>query len=432
MTNPAASARALYVYDDARARSFEPFALTRPAATLVAGSASVWERWQVALDRPAAGFVGCPRHADFDEADTPAVVVTGVIPAGSVIAHARFAPVQAPLATAANPETGAGVWTNDGRVAAVRLPRDLSVGDLDARDMTLDSLAPADAPRTEIGGWWHDAVWDYVRLLPEQLADDIRHLRDHPRWRDHIDGWSVPAHATVIGDHLVIIHGGGSGGEDDRPATIESHVVLDATAGPIYVGAGSHVHAFTRLVGPCYVGSSATVMGGDLSACSIGDVCKVRGEMSGTIMQPYSNKGHDGFVGHSYLGRWVNIGASTVTSNLKNTYGSVSLWTPEGTLDTGMQFLGTLFGDHVKTGIGLRLTTGCVLGAGANVYDRMPPKVVAPFSWGAGPPYVEYRLDKFLETAERMMARRQVPLSDRMRRHLTRAYADRWTAETDE
>ena len=128
------------------------------------------------------------------------------------------------------------------------------------------------------------------------------------------------------------------------------------------------MHAFTRINGPCYIGRKVNVLGGEISGCSIGDVCKVRGEVSNTIFLGHSNKGHDGFVGHSYLGRWVNLGASTVTSNLKNTYGTVALWTPSGVRDTGMQFLGTMFGDHVKTGIGLRLTTGSVLGAGANVY----------------------------------------------------------------
>jgi hypothetical protein len=104
----------------------------------------------------------------------------------------------------------------------------------------------------------------------------------------------------------------------------------------------------------------------------------------------------------------------------------VSLWTPQGIRDTGMQFLGTLFGDHAKTGIGLRLTTGTVLGAGANVYDRMPPKAVPPFSWGGGPPYSLYRVDKFIETAGRMMSRRHVSLSDRARRHWSTVHANRW------
>ena len=142
----------------------------------------------------------------------------------------------------------------------------------------------------------------------------------------------------------------------------------------------------------------------------------------------HSNKAHDGFVGHSYLGRWVNLGAGTTTSNMKNTYGTVALWTPQGVRDTRLQFLGTLFGDHAKTGIGLRLTTGSVVGAGANVYDRMPPKAVPPFSWGGGAPYGEYDGERFVTVAARAMARRQVTLGERARRQLRAAFAARWTA----
>ena len=142
-----------------------------------------------------------------------------------------------------------------------------------------------------------------------------------------------------------------------------------------------------------------------------------------------SNKGHDGFVGHSYLGRWVNLGAGTITSNLKNTYGAVSLWTPSGMRDTGLQFLGTMFGDHAKTGIGVRLTTGCVVGAGANVFGgSVMPKVVPPFAWGSEPPFATYELDKFLISAERMMQRRGITLDERTRGQLSAAHVTRWTA----
>ncbi len=171
---------------------------------------------------------------------------------------------------------------------------------------------------------------------------------------------------------------------------------------------------FTRVIGPCFIGCDSIVTADRIAGSSIGEQCRVHGELSASIFLGHSNKGHDGFVGHSVLGRWVNLGAGTTTSNLKNTYGSVALWTPEGVRDSGLQFLGTMFGDHVKTGIGLRLTTGCVLGAGANVFDRMPPKVVAPFSWGAGAPYDRFDRAKFSETAGRMMARRGVTLSDDM------------------
>jgi len=153
----------------------------------------------------------------------------------------------------------------------------------------------------------------------------------------------------------------------------------------------------------------------------------VHGEISATVVLGHANKAHDGFVGHSYLGRWVNLGAGTTTSNLKNTYGTVALWTPAGLRNTGLQFLGTLVGDHAKTGIGMRLTTGTVIGAGANVYgSEMPPKAVPPFAWGAGEPYAVYAPDKFLAVAERAMARRQVPLGDRARRQLAAAHERRW------
>jgi hypothetical protein len=99
-------------------------------------------------------------------------------------------------------------------------------------------------------------------------------------------------------------------------------------------------------------------------------------------------------------------------------------------MDTGMQFLGTMFGDHAKTGIGTSLTTGTVLGAGANVYGaQAPPKAVPPFAWGSAPPYEVYRLDKFLEVAERVMSRRHVTLSDRARRQLAASHRARWSVE---
>jgi UDP-N-acetylglucosamine diphosphorylase / glucose-1-phosphate thymidylyltransferase / UDP-N-acetylgalactosamine diphosphorylase / glucosamine-1-phosphate N-acetyltransferase / galactosamine-1-phosphate N-acetyltransferase len=155
---------------------------------------------------------------------------------------------------------------------------------------------------------------------------------------------------------------------------------------------------------------------------------KVNGEISSSILIGHCNKGHDGFVGHSVVGRWANLGADTVTSNLKNSYGSVALWTPRGVEETGLQFLGSLIGDHVKTGIGTRLTTGCVLGAGANVFGtRMPPKAVAPFAWGEAPDWGTFALDKFLEVTERVMARRDVVLDDGMRACLSAAHAARWS-----
>lgn len=150
----------------------------------------------------------------------------------------------------------------------------------------------------------------------------------------------------------------------------------------------------------------------------------IRGEISETIVIGNANKAHEGFVGHSVLGRWVNLGAGTTTSNLKNTYGSVSLSTGHGMCDTGQTKLGSFLGDHVKTGIGLRLTTGTVIGAGSSIHGAaMPPKVVPPFSWGEGTALGCYELDRFLKTAERAMGRRGLTLGERARRQLSVAHA---------
>jgi UDP-N-acetylglucosamine diphosphorylase / glucose-1-phosphate thymidylyltransferase / UDP-N-acetylgalactosamine diphosphorylase / glucosamine-1-phosphate N-acetyltransferase / galactosamine-1-phosphate N-acetyltransferase len=398
---------AVYLYDDARARTFEPFALTRPVGELRAGALLVRERWSRALGAAVAGHVGAPVLAGFEEAGSAPVMGAAAIPAGSWIANARFAPGldRAP--------TG-DLLHADGRVAAVRIDRDVSSDVLGDGSLALDSFTLKAGAPAQVGGWWMEDVWDYLDHLVPMLEADVPILgASMPR--------GLPRGAIGIGEHPVFVAEG---------AVVEPSVCFDTSAGPILLCAGSQVQAFTRLVGPLYVGEHSILTTDRIAASSIGDTCKVHGELNNAIFIGHSNKGHDGFVGHSMLGRWVNLGAGTITSNLKNTYGPVHLWTPGGVRDTGMQFLGTLFGDHAKTGIGTRLTTGCVLGAGANVFGNdMPPKVVAPFAWGESGEFETYHVDKFLQVAERMMARRHVALGDAMRAQLARAHEQRWSVE---
>jgi UDP-N-acetylglucosamine diphosphorylase/glucosamine-1-phosphate N-acetyltransferase len=256
---------------------------------------------------------------------------------------------------------------------------------------------------------WLEASWELVRYLAELLAADILTLG--------AERACVSSPATVIGEHPVFVEAG---------AQVEPLVVIDASAGPVLVSRGARIAAFTRLVGPCYVAAESQVLGGKVGTSAIGEQCRVHGEVNHVIFIGHANKSHDGFVGHSVLGRWVNLGAETVTSNLKNTYGTVQFWTPAGLQPTGMQFLGTLFGDHAKTAIGTRLSTGSVIGAGANVVGSgMTPKVVAPFTWGESD--TTYDPERFVTIAERMMARRGVSLGDRARRHLLRIFTARGT-----
>lgn len=416
----------LYFYDDARARTFEPFASTRPISEMLAGAALIRDRWQSVFKQHQSELLVGPGLRHFDEPGGSRAA-SGRLGAGSVVVNSRCVPIL--LAPETVDPARADVWMCEGEIAAVRLGAEVDAARFSDGSLTLDHLAEHATSGADIPGWWLAEVWDFVRLLPSMLTDDLSRVAAHASAVADLPRIAPPDHAVIRGEHPVMILGAA---EDAKlpGAIVESHVVFDASAGPILVSHGAHVHAFTRINGPCYIGPNTQVMGGDISSCSIGETCKVRGELSNTIILGHSNKGHDGFVGHSYLARWVNLGASTVTSNLKNTYGSVALWTPSGVRDTGMQFLGTMFGDHAKTGIGTRLTTGTVLGAGANVYgSTMPPKVVAPFSWGEAPNYVTYELAKFLETAQRMMSRRHIELSDDARTHLTAVHASRWRAD---
>lgn len=393
----------LVLYDDARARRFAPFALTRPAGELRAGAELTRRRWERALGIAATGFVGAEHLAAFEEPGAPRAVAD-TLPAGTILANSRFA------VRLAGTDPEAGAWRCGNTIAAVRLADPLPLERLEDGGLALDMLVPSSARVAEVAGQWIEEVWDLVGLLAPLLTDDV------PRIAATL-ACAPPASSAVLGSgHPVLIEEG---------AVVEPFVVFDVSGGPILIRRGATVQAFTRLVGPAYVAAGSNVVADRIACVSIGETCKVHGEVSNTVFLGFANKGHDGFVGHSILGRWVNLGAGTVTSNLKNTYGTVTLWTPGGVRDTGMQFLGTLFGDHVKTGIGLPLSTGTVLGAGANVFEAMPPKHVPPFAWGSAEPYDTYALDKFLGVAAKAMQRRSVALSDDARRQLTAAHARR-------
>jgi UDP-N-acetylglucosamine diphosphorylase/glucosamine-1-phosphate N-acetyltransferase len=254
----------------------------------------------------------------------------------------------------------------------------------------------------EVDGIRLRGSFDLVTALERYLPEDCADFRG-------ADSSGVPEGSLVLGDAAGVIV---------RGAAVEPGVVFDVRQGAVVLEPGVEVRHGTRLEGPVFVGARSKVLGGFIRASVIGPDCRVHGEITATVFLGFANKSHDGFVGHSVVGHWVNLGALTTTSNLKNTYGPVRLEVDGGTLDTGRQNLGTLFGDHAKTAIGTMLATGTVIGAGANVFGPpTPPKHVPPFAWGsAGDERVT--LEGFLKVAERVMPRRGVELTGERRRSL--------------
>jgi UDP-N-acetylglucosamine diphosphorylase/glucosamine-1-phosphate N-acetyltransferase len=192
---------------------------------------------------------------------------------------------------------------------------------------------------------------------------------------------------------------------------------LNASAGPVYLGRGSEIMEGSVIRGPFAMGEHSTVKlaAKIYGATTIGPHCKAGGEINNTVLQGYSNKGHDGFLGNAVLGEWCNLGADTNNSNLKNNYTEVKVWNYplNRFIKTGLQFCGLVMGDHSKTGINTMLNTGTVVGVSANIFGPgFPRNFIPSFSWGGASGLDDYKLEKAFETMEEVMRRREVELTE--------------------
>lgn len=391
----------LFLFDDGRARRWAPFTLTRPAGELLFGCMTLKERAERVFGAKCEGHVTRRALGGFEEPGAaPAITLPDVGTRGKrILLSSRAAPHF----------DGVAVPDDLTRLTVAGVPAGWILPDgapLPSELWARDPLSAAKIGRVlELSGTVLDSPWDLVAQNPERIRADVAALwarGDHP-------------HGVIrIGDGILSLGG---------DATIEPGVYVDTRQGPVRLAEGAKVEGPARLIGPLYVGARTRILGGSVGTSSIGPVSIVRGEVADSVILGFVNKAHDGYIGHAMLGRWVNLGAFTTNSDLKNNYGTVRVWTPDGDVDTGLMKVGCFLGDHVKTGIGTTLNTGTVIGAGTNVFGGvMPPSAIPPFCWGAGSELGEHRLDKFLETAERAMGRRSQSLSPGMRRMLENAW----------
>jgi len=212
---------------------------------------------------------------------------------------------------------------------------------------------------------------------------------------------------TIINSEKIFIEEG---------ASVEC-AILNAKTGPIYVGKDAVIMEGSAIRGPLAMCEGAVLkMGSKIyGATTLGPYSKVGGEVSNSVLIGYSNKGHEGFLGNSVIGEWCNIGADTNISNLKNNYDEVKLWSydEQRFLKTGLQFCGLIMGDHSKTGINTMFNTGTVVGINANIFGSGYPRNYVPsYAWGGAQGFKTYLLKKALETAEKVMARRNLTLTE--------------------
>lgn len=193
--------------------------------------------------------------------------------------------------------------------------------------------------------------------------------------------------------------------------------ILNAENGPIYLGKDAQVHEGAIIKGPFALCEGSHInMGAKIRGdVTVGPHSKVGGEVSNSVIFGYSNKAHDGFLGNSVIGEWCNLGADTNSSNLKNNYAQVKLWSfaKEGFIDTGLQFCGLMMGDHAKSGINTMFNTATVVGVAANVFgDGFPRTYIPSYAWGGAAGFSTFKFDKALEVANAAMARRKMQPSD--------------------
>lgn len=246
-------------------------------------------------------------------------------------------------------------------------------------------------------------AWEMIEMNESQLAADFTLLAGEGRDRQR----SPPGVVQKGAENIWV----------SARAEISPQAALDGSSGPIWIAEGVSVLPFSYIEGPAYVGHDTIVNGAIIrGGTTVGPVCRVGGEVECTIFLGNANKAHGGFLGHSIVGEWVNLGAGTINSDLKNNYSSVKITVADKVYDTGMIKMGALIGDHVKTGIGTLINTGAVFGIGCNLFGGgIQPKFIPDFIWGGAGRYEEYRLEPFLETAAVIMKRRGKTLTQRLR-----------------
>ncbi len=380
----------IVLFEDEHVARLYPITLSRPAYAITCGSYRLidWlERWQQPLRAIVRPHLAEIQRIDFPQFQSPRAGLGRLL-----LVNARLVPAAAVMRRlrALSESHDSGAFYCQGELAAAIL----------STDAWLTSTDPA-------------KLADQLRLAGiDQLS---RHEADLPlfRYPHDIVAWNMQTLGENLEDRLSAgayreIADGVFAAEG---AKLGQYVVSDATAGPIVLESGASIGPYTLLRGPAYLGRNSKVI--EHSAIkdhvSVGHTVKIGGEVEATVIEPYSNKQHHGFLGHSYLGSWINLGAGTCNSDLKNSYGHVKMDYRGESMATGMQFMGCIIGDYAKSAINTSIFTGKVIGACSMLYGFVTTNVPSFVNYARSFSQVtELPAEIMVATQQRMFARRNV------------------------
>ncbi len=390
------------IFEDPRYANLLPLTYTRPVYDVRCGALTLREKIQRAYPRTEIVLLCRPYLADVVRQQNPGIPVNELRSSGTlfvngrVVADERFAhriPLKGDDALYLSGNTVVAVRVGTGKKASVT--HDFSEA--------IDAEHFGELPRIEVDVPLIEFPWQLVNRNGEEITRDVHRTLSKARRKR---GGKIHAGVHLINKNDIIIANG---------AVVKPGVVLDAESGPIWIANGAVIMPNAVIEGPAFIGAGTLIKVGAkiYGNTSIGERCKVGGEVEASILHALSNKQHDGFLGHSYIGMWCNLGADTNTSDLKNNYSTVRVFINGKEVDSGSQFVGLTMGDHSKSGINTMFTSGTVVGVSANVFGAgFPPKFIPSFAWGGAEGLETYDLEKSLEVARRVMARRNVTMTE--------------------
>ncbi len=389
----------IVIVEDGLTSRFAPLSLLRPVFELRCGHFSVRERLQHLS--PTAQFSAVLRSelADVYREEQPAVAVCTeqtLLEADTLLINGRWLCDRAAFHVVTQLPAGTAAMIGDDWAA-------LRVGQTPVR-ANLASITQAlqQASRTSAAGHLLKYPWELIEQNPLQLPADFN-LRQRRCGQTVTD-----PRIAILGDiDRVYI---------DDTAAIDPFVVIDARQGPVWIDSGAKIQAFTRLEGPCFIGRETQLFRANVrEGCSIGPVCRIGGEIEASIIHGYANKYHDGFLGHAYICPWVNLGAHTINSDLKNDYSTVKIMVEGAMLDSGSTKVGCFIGDHTKTALASLFNTGSSVGVMSLVLPggELLPKVIPSFAriWHGRLEELPAGIEAGMAAARIAMSRRQQILS---------------------
>jgi UDP-N-acetylglucosamine diphosphorylase/glucosamine-1-phosphate N-acetyltransferase len=386
----------LCVFEDELYENFLPLTYTKATFELICGSKTLLERAVETLKPQRVLLVTRDYLRKKLEERTGFTVNEAEVEGDTLVVNGRLLVDSRALSILGSLKLGEAL-TSGGSLVAMRLGEGVARGAI-ANRVFEPRLVKSFASMREVDLKLVEYPWQLIELTSELLGE-VSSLGER-YGGDQIKVLGNPSMLRTAGE-----------------VRVEGPVVVDVTKGPVYIGRDCEIEGYTKIEGPAYIGDGCTIRGAYVrSKCYIGKVCRigVGSELEKTIISGYTNKQHLGFIGHSYVGEWVNIGAGTNVSDLKNTYGTVKVTVRGARVDTGLMKLGCFVGDYVKTSIGTQIYSGKKIGPFSHVhgfvYEDVPPFTIWAKSLGAEP--VELALESAIETQKRMYERRGVPQTE--------------------